>query len=153
MLESHTFTEQESAGFKAMSWKILTELARVQLEKNEEDVPTKIFTDTVHELFIGEKIYAENILQPVEYPRGEKVGYFDEQFYYFLPNKIYAEVNKACTAQNEFFPLSVQRLMKQLSAERISVCSGGRNTLQKRIGNVNAKFLCIPRALIDEVAA
>ncbi len=153
MLETHSFSDQECVGFKAMSWKILTDLAKVQLEKNEEDVPTKIFTDTVHELFIGEKIYAENILQPVEYPRGEKVGYFDEQFYYFLPNKIYAEVNKACNAQNEFFPLSVQRLMKQLSAERISVCSGGRNTLQKRIGNINGKFLCIPRARIDDMCA
>ncbi len=153
MLETHSFSDQECAGFKAMSWKILTELARVQLEKNEEDVPTKIFTDTVHELFIGNKIYTENTDRAEGICSGEKVGYCDDRFYYFLPNKIYSEVLKACTARNEFFPLSVQRLMKQLSAERISVCSGGRNTLQKRIGNVNAKFLCIPRALIDEVAA
>ena len=88
MLETHSFTAQESEAFKLLSWKILTDLARTQIEKSEEDVPTKIFTDTVHELFIGEKIYAENIMQPVEFPRGEKVGYFDEQFYYFLPNKI-----------------------------------------------------------------
>ncbi|MBO6302245.1 MAG: DUF927 domain-containing protein [Ruminiclostridium sp.] len=149
MVETHSFTEQECAGFKAMSWNILTDLARAQIEKSEEDVPTKIFTDTVHELFIGEKIYAENILQPVEFPRGEKVGYFDEQFYYFLPNKIYAEVNKACAARNEFFPLTSQRLLKQLAAENISVSSKGKNTLQKRIGSINAKFLCIPRAIID----
>jgi len=149
MVETHSFTEQECAGFKAMSWKILTDLARAQIEKSEEDVPTKIFTDTVHELFIGEKIYAENILQPVEFPRGEKVGYFDEQFYYFLPNKIYAEVNKACAARNEFFPLTSQRLLKQLAAENISVSSKGKNTLQKRIGSINGKFLCIPRAIID----
>ena len=149
MVETHSFTEQECAGFKAMSWKILTDLARAQIEKSEEDVPTKIFTDTVHELFIGEKIYAENIMQPTELSHGEKVGYFDEQFYYFLPNKIYAEVNKACAARNEFFPLTSQRLLKQLSAENISVSSKGKNTLQKRIGNINAKFLCIPRAIID----
>ena len=153
MVETHSFTEQECAGFKAMSWKILTDLARAQIEKSEEDVPTKIFTDTVHELFIGEKIYAENIMQPTELSHGEKVGYFDEQFYYFLPNKIYAEVNKACAARNEFFPLTSQRLLKQLAAENISVSSKGKNTLQKRIGNINAKFLCIPRAIIDDVAA
>ena len=149
MLESHTFTEQESAGFKAMSWKILTDLARAQLEKNEEDVPTKIFTDTVHELFIGNKIYAESTDRPSAINIGEKVGYCDEQFYYFLPNKIYSEVNKACNVRNEFFPLSSQRLLRQLSAENISVSSKGKNTLQKRIGNVNGKFLCIPRAIID----
>ena len=149
MLETHSFTAQESEAFKLLSWKILTDLARTQIEKSEEDVPTKIFTDTVHELFIGEKIYAENIMQPVEFPRGEKVGYFDEQFYYFLPNKIYSEVNKACAARNEFYPISSKQLLRQLSAEGISVSSKGKNTLQKRIGNANGKFLCIPRAIID----
>ena len=31
----------------------------------------------------------------------------------------------------------------------VNVSSKGKNTLQKRIGNANGKFLCIPRAIID----
>ncbi len=153
MVEAHAFTAEECKSYKLLSWKILTDLARAQIERSEEDVPTKIFTDTVHELFIGEKIYTEDINHPGEFTRGEKVGYSDELFYYFLPNKIYVEVIKSCVARNEYFPLTVHRLMKQLAAEGVSVSSGGRNTLQKRIGNINGKFLCIPRAKIDETEA
>lgn len=153
MVEAHAFTAEECKSYKLLSWKILTDLARAQIERSEEDVPTKIFTDTVHELFIGEKIYTEDINHPGEFIRGEKVGYSDELFYYFLPNKIYVEVIKSCVARNEYFPLTVHRLMKQLASEGVSVSSGGRNTLQKRIGNINGKFLCIPRAKIDEAGA
>jgi len=51
------------------------------------------------------------------------------------------------------FPLSKNRIIRQLAVERISITNGNKNTYSKRIGKNTGKYLCIPKNFIDEVAA
>ena len=44
------------------SWKVFTELAISQIEKSTEDTPTKMFIDTVNELFEAKKISVQMIV-------------------------------------------------------------------------------------------
>lgn len=134
------------------SWEILKEIAAAQQDKNEDVTPTKMFLDAVGQLFDSGKIYTENI---GEMPRtdncsGAKVGYSDSELYYFIPDTLYAEIGKYYASQNKIFPLSSQRLMKQLATENICLSNNERYTFQKRIGNRRRRYLCIPKKYIDD---
>ena len=134
------------------SWEILREIAAAQLNKNEEVTPTKMFIDAVGQLLDSGKIYTENIgeIPLPEHITGAKVGYSDNDLYYFIPDTIYAEVGRYYSAQNKIFPVSCQRLMKHLAAENICLSNTERYTFQKRIGNRRHRYLCIPKRYIDE---
>ena len=134
------------------SWQILKEIASAQLDKNEEVTPTKMFLDAVGQLFDSGKIFTENTGDNPQHEivSGAKVGYSDSDMYYFIPDMIYAEVGKYYSAQNKIFPISCQRLMKHLAAEKICLSNSERYTFQKRIGNRRHRYLCIPRRFIDE---
>ncbi len=134
------------------SWQILKEIASAQLDKNEEVTPTKMFLDAVGQLFDSGKIFTENIGDTPQHEpvSGAKVGYSDSDMYYFIPDMIYAEIGKYYSAQNKIFPISCQRLMKHLAAEKICLSNSERYTFQKRIGKRRHRYLCIPRRFIDE---
>ncbi|MBR5089342.1 MAG: DUF927 domain-containing protein [Ruminiclostridium sp.] len=134
------------------SWQILKEIAESQLGKNEETTPTKMFLDAVGQLFDSGKIYTENIgeIPKVEQLSGAKVGYSDNELYYFIPDTIYAEVGKYYSSQGKIFPVTCPRLMKHLASEKLCIANGERNTFQKRIGNRRHRYLCIPKRFIDD---
>ncbi len=134
------------------SWQILKEIASAQLDKNEEVTPTKMFLDAVGQLFDSGKIFTENTGDNPQHETvsGAKVGYSDGEMYYFIPDTLYAEVGKYYSSQNKIFPISCQRLMKHLAAEKICLSNSERYTFQKRIGNRRHRYLCIPRRFIDE---
>ena len=102
----------------------------------------------VNELFEAKKISVQ-MIGGFPNDTGEKVGYCDSNFYYFLPSKIYGEVVKFYAAQNETFPLTKIRLFRQLSSEGLIVSDKGVNTLQKRFGAIKGKYLCFPKAIFD----
>lgn len=147
---SHMITVEQKEIMLKNAWGVFTKLAQVQAEKSMEETPTRLFLEAVADLMETKKISLQNIGGFPE-NSGEFTGYFDEDYYYFIPSKIYAEVEKLFQQQNMTFPISKNRILRQLSIEHISVSSGGKNTLQKRIGRNIGKYLCIPKQLIDEV--
>lgn len=148
LCDSHILKESQAKEMDEKSWQVFTELAISQIEKSTEDTPTKMFIDTVNELFEAKKISVQ-MIGGFPNDTGEKVGYCDSNFYYFLPSKIYGEVVKFYAAQNETFPLTKIRLFRQLSSEGLIVSDKGVNTLQKRFGAIKGKYLCFPKAIFD----
>ena len=148
LCDTHMIEKAEIVAMNDNAWKVLSSIAKKQLDKCTEDTPTKMFLDTVRELFEAKKICIITIGGfPDTY--GEMVGYRDTEFFYFLPSKIYGEVAKFFSQQNETFPLTKSMLFRQLRNEKILVPSGNDNTVQKRIEQKNGKYLCIPRGFIE----
>lgn len=147
---SHIITAEQKTEMIDNAWHIFTKLAQVQFEKSTEETPTKLFLEAISDLMETKKISLQNI---GGFPEngGEFTGYFDEDYYYFIPSKIYAEVEKLFQQQSMTFPISKNRILRQLSIEHISVSSGGKNTFQKRIGKNTGKYLCILKRFIDDV--
>lgn len=148
LCDAHMIEKAEIVAMNDNAWKVLSSIAKKQLDKCTADTPTKMFLDTVREMFEAKKICVITIGGfPDTY--GEMVGYRDTEFFYFLPSKIYGEVTKFFSQQNETFPLTKSMLFRQLRNEKILVPSGNDNTVQKRIEQKNGKYLCIPREFIE----
>lgn len=147
---SHIVTAEQKSEMLRYAWPVFTGLAVLQAEKSKEETPTRLFLEAIADLMETKKISLQNIGGFPE-NSGEFAGYFDDEFYYFIPSKIYAEVEKLFIQQSMTFPISKNRILRQLNIEHISVSSGGKNTYQKRIGKNTSKYLCIPKRFIDEV--
>lgn len=149
---SHMINEEQMRILTNKAWSVFTKLASAQLDKSAEETPTKMFLEAVADLIETKKIHLQTVGGFPE-NNGEFSGYRDEDNYYFIPLKIYAEVEKLFQQQSMTFPLSKNRIIRQLAVERISVTNGNRNTYNKRIGKNTGKYLCIPKNFIDEIAA
>lgn len=149
---SHMLNEEQMKIMIENAWKVFTKLASAQLDKSAEETPTKMFLEAVADLIETKKIHLQTVGGFPE-NNGEFTGYRDENNYYFIPSKIYAEVEKLFQQQSMSFPLSKNRIIRQLAVERISITNGNKNTYSKRIGKNTGKYLCIPKNFIDEIAA
>lgn len=110
-----------------------------------------MFLTAVGQLMATAMIYVDDINSPpiINHKIGKKVGYADIDNYYFYHNIIYEAVINYYSRLRQTYPISCQRLLKQLADEGISITSRGRYVYQKRIGNANDRYLCIPKSYID----
>ena len=132
-------------------WAILTQIASNQIEQSQTVTPTQMFLTAVGQLMATAMIYVDDINSPpiINHKIGKKVGYADTDNYYFYHNIIYEAVINYYSRLRQTYPISCQRLLKQLADEGISITSRGRYVYQKRIGNANDRYLCIPKSYID----
>ena len=138
------------------AWEFFSKLTDCQKEKSEELSPVKMFLNAVSESLQSGEIYVtdknDKPLHKVDL--GAKcVGYFDGGLYYFYPNEIFTIVMQYYKNIGMVYPLSKNRIFKQLAAEQIieiETVDGKTNySKQKRFGNVKKRFLTVYENYID----
>ena len=141
---------------KEKAWRILCGLSKIQLEKSNEDRPTALFINTLKELLDTGKVYVKFFSSDKQNKdeRGTHIGFQDEDYFYFLPAVTYNEIMKFFMAQNEIFPLTKTRLIKQMAAENLiyydKSTAGNSYTVRKRIGNEKRRFLVMSKKTVLE---
>lgn len=138
------------------AWEIFSELTACQKEKSEELSPVKMFLNAVSESLQSGEIYVtdKNDKPLTKVNLGAKcVGYFESGLYYFYPNEIFTVVMQYYKNIGMTYPLSKNRIFKQLAAEQIievEIIDGKTNySKQKRFGNVKKRFLTVYENYID----
>lgn len=138
------------------AWKIFAELTVCQKEKSEELSPVKMFLNAISESLQSGKIYVsdrnDKPILNINYT-AKCVGYFENGIYYFYPNEIFTVVMQYYKNIGMAYPLSKNRIFKQLAAEQIievEIIDGKTNySKQKRFGNVKKRFLTVYGNYID----
>lgn len=138
------------------SWKILSELTVCQKEKSEELSPVKMFLNAISERLQSGEIYVadknDKPIRNINYT-AKCVGYYENEIYYFYPNEIFTVVMQYYKNIGMAYPLSKNRIFKQLAAEQIievEIVDGKTNySKQKRFGNVKKRFLTVYGNYID----
>jgi len=82
--------------------------------------------------------------------RGEMIGYADALNYYLLPNVTFGAVQKLRERNGQVFPGTQKQLNRYLKEEKIiTPDANGKSTHNKAFGGGQARYLVVPRSIID----
>ena len=115
------------------------------------------FVKIVEQLLHGGKLdmLAE---RPKEQNLSSIDGFYDDQFYYFLPENLYEKVKKVFYSSNIYFPLNLDQAVKSLAEEHIiepSPNGYGKKTYYARIPMGDKKkrsFIKIRKEILQRIA-
>lgn len=128
----------------------------------EEQHPAKVFLEALNELIISGtcRMAGINDKNDESEHAGKIIGYYDNEYYYLLPETTYVAVKKHLTSMGKFFPFEMKRLLdslEEISAIRIEVVTDedGKKTKnrthKKKIQNARPRLLFLRRAVMDNV--
>ncbi len=145
---------------------ILKNLAKDHSEISLTDKPTVKFISTLKDMITSGAVKFEekdNLSSDDNDINKILIGYYDDEYYYFIPKIAYNQVCRFYSGQGENFTTNLNALLKQLSEEGFIKSEQGRNTITKRINHkVRARFIhfykdkfdnlgCMPEKEVTEV--
>ena len=125
------------------AWDILKSTALAQQKYSADTTPTQMYIDAIKQLLACRKIGVNEIRGTLltGTNNSPNVGYCDHNCYYFVPHTIYNTVFNYYKSIGITYPLTYNRIMQMLADDSISICSTGRYTLQKHIGDKCPRLL------------
>ena len=122
---------------------------RKQAASMESEKPTRIFLDTLSELYVSKKVFLKDLTaeKPSEPGAAQTMaGYIDQTYCYLLPNIAFGAVSRQCREMGKEFPVSLKALYKHLRTDRIlkDVPGEGPPTRGTWIDGKNQRLLWIP---------
>ena len=135
----------------------LMNASKAQSADMENEKPTRIFLDSMGELLASRSVVLKD-LTPGSKDGGNKkpgedmAGYFDNDYYYLLPQVAFGCVSRLCREQGIEFPVSLKALYKHLRTDGVLKCfmdGGDTPTRNKWIDGRSVRLLWIPRSAMD----
>ena len=132
------------------AWRTLMSASNSQSAAASEERPTSQYIRALAELLQSRTVRVVDIANPEPQATRDMVGYCDSQYYYFLSGVTYRAVCRLYQDQGQSFPVSERMLCRMMKEEgSILPDSSGAPLRVKRIGDTVARYLTLPRALID----
>lgn len=156
------FAKQASAEIMTMHRTSLSELKRLaenQTKMMMSSDPAEIFTSTVKTLldtkeFRCNMTKSDPTILEIRGLNETIIGYFDNDYYYFIFEKVLSEVSEFCRKQGERFPLTKPALLKILRKKNyiapVNPESNNNNCNKAFNGDKKRKFVRMFRACIDD---
>ena len=103
-------------------------------ESIDADKPTSMFIDAIQELINAEKVCIESASSEnyIGFGFGEKIGYYDDHFFYLRKDITFNQVIKFYKEQDVRFPLKKERLLAEMEEEG-KIRTGVKRTIAKLI--------------------
>lgn len=155
------FAKQSSREIMTMHRTSVTELKRLaetQVKIMMSSDPAEIFTSAIKTLldtkeFRTEKTNQDLTISEIRGLNETIIGYFDDDYYYFIFEKAFSEVSEFCRKQGEKFPLTKVTLLKTLRKKNyiapVNQDSGKNNYTRAFGGGKKIKFVRMFRSCID----
>lgn len=136
------------------AWAVIMANSKQQAEEAREDSPVSTFIAAVVELLNSKQASVHDISTPnPETTMPNMIGYVDQQYYYLLPDVVFARVCRLFTDQGTTFPLNKRALWKMLKdAGYIVPDSEGKSTRVARIGGRMVRLLWLKRGMVEGTA-
>ncbi|MGN1068876.1 MAG: hypothetical protein ACI4P5_00565, partial [Candidatus Fimadaptatus sp.] len=132
------------------AWRTLMSASNSQSAAASEERPTSQYIRALAELLQSRTVRVVDITSPEPQATRDMVGYCDAQYYYFISGVAYRAVCRLYQDQGQSFPVSERMLCRMMKEEgSILPDNTGRPLRLKRIGDTVARYLTLPRALID----
>ena len=151
------FDAETAKGMLRDAHRALLSASKAQSADMESEKPTRIFLDSMGELLASHSVVMKD-LTPGSEDRGSKkpgedmAGYFDNDYYYLLPQVAFSCVSRLCREQGIEFPVSLKALYKHLRTDGILKGlpdDGNTPTRNKWIDGRSVRLLWIPRTTMD----
>jgi hypothetical protein len=113
-------TAEKAEQFSLNAEKVLTQTIAKQNSLVAQEKPEEIFIKTLGELFVTNKVRLSPLMKGLESEdalvstHGERIGWYDKNFYYLLPDATYNAVNTFLSKRGQNFPVSDRTLWKHL---------------------------------------
>jgi len=125
---------------------IYTYIERTVDLMSQED-PVETFFSILNTAYLNKKIYVQN-LNGESYMgslvRARLLGWYDEQYFYFIPSEIWGLVTIERKRENTTFPITKSALWKMLVQQGVVIPEGSGNTLYT-LPQFSMQVLRIPR--------
>ena len=133
----------------------LMEVAQIHGRRVVEVDPAERFLSVLSSLFASESAYVETKdgrrFPDDPTPRGDMVGWADEEYFYFIPDAVRAAIATALRAAGDHWPHSANALYRALDKRSVLVKgSDGKSLRAVKIGGKSRKVLMIPRGALDD---
>lgn len=142
----------------ALGWEALTDGARAMLQRVRDEKPEELFTRTIGSLLTQGKIYLRGrnggaaLGGPDE--RSEMLGWYDENYYYLMPDAAYSKVASHFREQGNVFPVREVTLRKMLLESGMLVISpDGHRTQVITLDKSPQRVLVLKKTAFDAPAA
>jgi hypothetical protein len=146
LLDKGAIDEDFARKLQTESFNIFLEHASVQNERIKNEDPVSKFIDVVNALMFQKKIsLLDRNGGSSGGDRADAVGYFDEEYYYFIPTPLWNAVQKFNYPSGEYFPSSKKTILATL--EKRGLCKTRHSF--KFEGKVH-KVIRIPRGAISQ---
>lgn len=141
LLSIKIIDESQAKHMEEIAWDVFFNLAEKQNSRITEETPVNLFLNAVRAMLDRGSINVVEIGKDSDYSSPSKVGYRDENYYYFDPQGIYVKVKEFYALQDRTFPLSQSALYGHLANDKlieVDVAKNGRvqTTKAKRIKGV-----------------
>ncbi len=138
----------------------LLESGRQMSERVQEEKPEVLFVRTINDLLVQGKVY----LLPVDGYKSDKplgglvltaelLGWYDDNWYYLMPDVAYAKATAACRDRGGTFPVSAMAVRKMLAEAGMLRMDQGqeqqRRTIVVRANGVTHRVLAVARKVVD----
>lgn len=152
-------TEKQAECIQHKAWDIFKRLADKQNRRIKEENPVQLFLSAVRAMLDRNSIKVVRIGQDSDYTAPSKVGFRDENYYYFDPQGIYVKVKEFYALQDRTFPLSQSALFSHLANDKlieVDVAKDGKtqSTKAKRIKGVaegrKVRYLWLRASALDD---
>ena len=133
-------------------WRALCAGVNRQAEERAEEIPSRVYLDTMSELLLNGGAYVKNLEQTDALGVGRVMcGYRDSMYYYLLPDVSYALVCEQVRKKGTEFPLTKHALFRQLKEDGLihPDDGSGRSTRVKRLEGKNLRMLWVPVRFMD----
>ena len=135
----------------------LMNASKAQSADMENEKPTRIFLDSMGELLASRSVVLKDLTPGSEghgnkKPGEDMAGYFDNDYYYLLPQVAFGCVSRLCREQGIEFPVSLKALYKHLRTDGVLkgfMDGGDTPTRNKWIDGRSVRLLWIPRSAMD----
>ena len=134
----------------------LMKISKAQTADMESEKPTRIFLNSVTELLASKSIVLRDLgdtsSKPSSNPSQTMAGYFDNDYYYLLPQVAFGCVSRLCREQGIEFPVSLKALYKHLRTDGVLRGLGDGSetpTRNKWVDGRAVRLLWIPRTAMD----
>lgn len=156
------FAKQSSREIMTMHRTSVTELKRLAENQTKMMIssdPAEIFTSAIKTLldtkeFRCDMTKSDPTILEIRGLNETIIGYFDDDYYYFIFEKVLSEVSEFCRKQGERFPLTKPALLKILRKKNyiapVNPESNNNNCTRTFGGDKKRKFVRMFRACIDD---
>jgi hypothetical protein len=139
--------------YKRLMWEALVEVARGQGRLVAEERPTLRFLRLLATLVMQRRVELAEREAGVAMSRAgtEFIGWYDDARLHLVSEAAFGAVNRFARDSGSSFPISEDRLKRELSKESLSEHDPDRLLKTVRIGAGTKKVLCLVRERVDEV--
>lgn len=143
-------TGEEAHQIKKDGLSIFTTMATEQNKQVLEDKPTRLFLDALREMKETGSVHFVNLKGTDDICHDGKIGYYDKEYYYLIPETADSAVRQFYKRQEKSFPLSTRRIRECLADEGYLVKDGTQLTKVKRIYGQLKRYIWLYRRALDD---